>query len=199
MVRRRLCTKPRSRAESRVSNCGKCPLNSDDCLYAPTPKGLGLDGGEHVGRGVRSTPCRCSRHPMMQRHFRQPMSDPRQVCSGGFSGADQIPDSVLGRTRNPHRHNLVQPQQPRQIRCVTRIGLPDHPPSEAARMTPRARSPAADNARRARYPRDCVSEAPASNYSTPRGVTTYGLRARNRHGNQASIRGPAQPRLSSVA
>src|SRR6478672_4739535 len=25
-------------------------------------------------------------------------------------------------------------------------------------------------------PRDCVSEAPASNYSTPRVVTTYGLR-----------------------
>ena len=54
------------------------------------------------------------------------------LIGGLFAGADQIPGSLLGRTRNPHRHNLVQPQQPRQIQCVARIGF--HPITSRAKQ-----------------------------------------------------------------
>jgi hypothetical protein len=70
--------------------------------------------------------------PVTQQQFRQPMSGPHQIRSGGFADADQIPGSLLGRTRNPHRHNLVQPQQPRQIQCVARIGF--HPITSRAKQ-----------------------------------------------------------------
>ena len=53
------------------------------------------------------------------------MPGPHQILPGGFPGADQIPGGLLGRARDPHRHNLIQPQQPGQMQGVSRVGL--HP------------------------------------------------------------------------
>lgn len=53
------------------------------------------------------------------------MPGPHQILPGGFAGAYQITSGFLRWSRYPHRHHLVQPQQPRHVQGVTGIGF--HP------------------------------------------------------------------------
>ena len=53
------------------------------------------------------------------------MPRPHQILPSRLPRPDQIPRSLLRRGRYPHRHDLIQPQQPSQMHRVSRVGL--HP------------------------------------------------------------------------
>ena len=51
------------------------------------------------------------------------MPGPHQIRPGGLPGPHQVPSGLLALGRYPHRHDLVQPQQPGQMQRVPRVGL----------------------------------------------------------------------------
>ena len=227
-----------------------------------------------TGRAARSTPCAGIDDPAPQQQLRHPMPRPHQILPRGLTSPDQITRGFLRQTGYPHRHDLVQPQQPGQMQRVPRVGL--HPiPGRTEQLrrrrhlTPpprrrhgtgqaepgrpglvhhrtRTRQPAdplqhlrvrrrqprlehlpglpidrrrddrprvhiqpntrtlgkhrdlltpvgkAKHGNALGNPRECVSEVPASNYSTRRAVTTYGLSQVARLRSGEAVAGPSR-------
>ena len=52
---------------------------------------------------------------MPQQQLRQPVPGPHQIAAGVLPGPDQVPGGLLLYGRHPHRGDLIQPQQPRQV------------------------------------------------------------------------------------
>ena len=78
-------------------------------------------------RMVRRTPraFAAPHEPLAQQQFAHPMARPHQVGAHVLARPHQIPGGFLRRRGHPHRGELVQAQQLRQVQSVTRIGF--HP------------------------------------------------------------------------
>ncbi len=82
------------------------------------------------------------------------MPGPHQVRAGRLPGPHKVTGRLLLRRRDPHRGELVHPQQPRQVHRVPGVGL-DPLPAGRDRFegaTTSHRTPAAWTARASPYP-----------------------------------------------
>ncbi|MDQ1073691.1 hypothetical protein QFZ32_009219 [Streptomyces canus] len=106
-------------------------LRSADGLERPV-RGRGLQ--RHVVEALRAEPRVVRRpprdpaaphEPLAQQQFAHPMASTHQISAHILAGRHQISGSFFGRRRHPHRGELVQTQQLRQVQSVACIGL--HP------------------------------------------------------------------------
>ena len=84
--------------------------------------------------------------PVAKQQLREPMPRPHQLATRVLASADQIACRLLVRLRHPHRHQLAQPQQPRQPLGIATIRL--DPVSRRTRDLRRRRNHAHDPRRR---------------------------------------------------